>query len=96
MTFEVKEIEFESCSEWEKASMHDIIDKFTEYGEKYIPTLMSIIKVDCKKEKTILRFEKSISLNTICNILSKMSKNNSSIEFEEIEYKPYKVEVEVK
>lgn len=98
MTFEVKEIEFESCSEWENISRHRVIDKFYKEARRYIPTIATITKMECEEEKAILKFKRDISFNTVCNILSQMNKKYSSIEIEEIEYKPEskRVEVEVK
>lgn len=98
MTFEVKEIEFESCSEWGISDRYRMIDRFYNEAIRYIPTIETITNVDCHTEKAILKFKRDISFNTVCNILSQMNKKYSSIEIEEIEYKPEetRVEVEVK
>ena len=98
MTFEVKTIEFESCSEWENVSMHRVMGKFAKEAKRYIPTIETITKMDCEEKKAILKFKRAISFNTVCNILSQMNKKYSYIEIEEVEYKPEskRVEVEVK
>ena len=98
MTFEVKEIEFETCSNWESVSRHRIIDKFYKEAARYIPTIATITKIDCEEEKAVLKFKRDISFNTVSSILSQMNKKYSYIEIEEIEYKPEnkRVEVEVK
>ena len=98
MTFEVKEIEFETSSEWENLARHRVIDKFYKEAKRYVPTIAAITNVECEEDKAILKFERALSFNTISNILSQMNKKYSYIEIEEIEYKPEgsRVEVEVK
>ena len=98
MTFEVKKIEFESCSYWEKVSRAKLIEKFQTEAQGYIPTIATIIKVNYEGGKVFLKFKRDISFNTVCNILSKLNKKYKFIQLEEIEYKPEdkKVEVELK
>lgn len=98
MTFEVTTIEFESYSFWEKISRGKLIEKFQNEAQGYIPTIANIIKVNCEGGKVYLKFERDVSFNTVCNILSKMNKKYKFIQIEEIECKPKekKVEVELK
>ena len=83
--FRIKKIEFESSSNWEKISQGKFIRKFGDEAKRYIPNIQMISEWECKDEKVVIEFKKSISINTVNNILSQIKKKYQVVDIEEIE-----------
>lgn len=95
----VKKIEFD-CPKVSEEVRECLATGFIEIAEvlNYIPTIKLYSETKLEENKATIKFKRTISLNTVNNILSQLFDRQRSVKLDEIEYKPEckKVEVEVK
>ena len=96
MAFKVKKIEFD-CSKVSKEVVECLATGFVEIAEvlNYVPTIKLNSETKIEENKATIKFKRTISLNTVNNILFQLFDRQRSVKLDEVEDKPERIKVEV-